>query len=88
MLEIQIDNARQKAGEPNFISMACRFKSDVVVVVNGQRLNGKSIMNSSIIENAETLKVIAEGIDEESVIKAVSRYYKIDKKGELNNSTA
>ena len=57
-----------------FVKTAARFQSHVVVSRDDLEVNGKSIMGVMMLaaENGSTIKVRAEGTDEEAAISALT----------------
>ena len=57
-----------------FVKCAARFQSHVVVSRDDLEVNGKSIMGVMMLaaENGSTIKVRAEGTDEEAAISALT----------------
>lgn len=49
-------------------------------VVNGQKYNAKSIMNTPMIDHAESIDFMIVGADEENAEKAIRKLYELDKK--------
>ncbi len=56
-----------------FVNKANTFKSEINVEVNGKRTNAKSILGllSLAIPQGQTLKIIAEGVDEEAALESL-----------------
>lgn len=54
--------------------MVCGFESEVTAVVNGQKLNAKSIMNAPVIDHAENVDFTIIGVDEETAETAIRNY--------------
>lgn len=75
MEEIHIRNVVHKNGRASIISVACGFESRVIIVVNGQKFNAKSIMNASVVDNAENIDFMIMGADEENVKIAIKKFY-------------
>lgn len=57
-----------------FVERASKFKSDVYIIKDGERVNGKSIMGvlSLAAEQGSDLTIRAEGEDCEEAVKALS----------------
>lgn len=77
MIEIQINNTGHKQSKGGIISVACRFKSEIIAEVNEQRVNAKSIMNAPIIDTATNIRIIISGMDEKIAAKAIQNYFDI-----------
>ena len=59
-----------------FVQIAGQYESHITVVYHDRRVNAKSIMGmmSLGIAKGETVKVIAEGPDEEEAIAGIGKY--------------
>lgn len=77
MREIHIAHMKQRNASAGLITVTCRFESEIIVMVDGRKLNGKSIMNTSIIEKAEKLDFIINGTDEKDAENAICTYFGI-----------
>lgn len=59
----------------NFITAMTKYKSDITIVFNGNRINGKSIMNimAACIKYDSPITIICDGEDEQAMLdEAVS----------------
>lgn len=59
----------------NFITAMTKYKSDITIVFNGNKINGKSIMNimAACIKYDSPITIICEGEDEQAMLdEAVS----------------
>ncbi|MBD5396031.1 MAG: HPr family phosphocarrier protein [Lachnospiraceae bacterium] len=75
MIEVHIKDPECKKGNYGFITVACGFESEIIVVTNGSKLNAKSIMNIPVFENAATLDFIVSGADEEKAVAAIRDFF-------------
>jgi len=57
-----------------FVTMASQYNSDVKLVLNGQRVNGKSIMGVMMLAASQgtELTLITDGEDESSAMEALN----------------
>ena len=59
----------------NFITAMTKYKSDITIVFNGNKINGKSIMNimAACIKYGSPITIICNGEDEQAMLdEAVS----------------
>ena len=59
----------------NFITARTKYKSDITIVFNGNKINGKSIMNimAACIKYDSPITIICDGEDEQAMLdEAVS----------------
>ena len=59
----------------NFITAMSKYKSDITIVFNGNKINGKSIMNimAACIKYDSPITIICDGEDEQAMLdEAVS----------------
>ena len=59
----------------NFITAMTKYKSDITIVFNGNKINGKSIMNimAACIKYDSPITIICDGDDEQAMLdEAVS----------------
>lgn len=59
----------------NFITAMTKYKSDITIVFNGNKINGKSIMNimAACIKYGSPITIICDGEDEQAMLdEAVS----------------
>ena len=59
----------------NFITAMTKYKSDITIVFNGNKINGKSIMNimAACIQYDSPITIICDGEDEQAMLdEAVS----------------
>ena len=59
----------------NFITAMTKYKSDITIVFNGNKINGKSIMNimAACIKYDSPITIICDGEDEQALLdEAVS----------------
>ncbi len=54
----------------NFISAMTKYKSDITIEFNGQKINGKSIMNimAACIKYGSHITITCEGEDEQQML--------------------
>jgi phosphocarrier protein len=73
--EVEIKNADGLHLRPamQFVDVASQYKSDVTVITSEARVDGKSIMNMSILAATcgTKLKIKAQGPDADQAIKAL-----------------
>lgn len=76
--EIQVKNLSSKGDHlpSQLVQLACRFDSSIEVIMDGRRLNAKSLMGILSFPFCENmvLTVVANGADEEAAIKAIDTY--------------
>lgn len=75
MKEIHIRNFKAKSKRGSIISVACGYESEVTAVVNGQKFNAKSIMNTPMIDHVENIDFTIIGADEEKAEMAIKKLY-------------
>lgn len=75
MREIHIRNLTAKNERGSIISVVCGFESEITAVVNGQKFNAKSIMNTPVIDHAENIDFSIVGADEEKAEMAIKKLY-------------
>lgn len=75
MIKIHVNNKRNKQKSGNFVALACDFKSEVFAVIDGEKINAKSIMKVPVIENALEISFIINGEDEKTVANVISAYF-------------
>ena len=75
MREIHIRNLTAKKERSSIISVVCGFESEIIAVVNGQKFNAKSIMNTPMIDHAENIDFTIMGADEEMAEMAIKKLY-------------
>ncbi|MBO5353083.1 MAG: hypothetical protein J6A77_07265 [Lachnospiraceae bacterium] len=61
MKEIHIRNLTAENERRSIVSVVCGYESEVTAVVNGQKLNAKSIMNTPMIDHAESIDFTVSG---------------------------
>lgn len=75
MREIHIRNLTAKNESGSIISVVCGFESEITAVVNGQKFNAKSLMNTPAIDHAESVDFTIMGVDEEKAEMAIKKLY-------------
>lgn len=75
MKEIHIRNLTAKIDRGSIVSVVCGYESEVTAVVNGQKLNAKSIMNTLMIDHAENIDFTIIGADEEMAEMTIKKLY-------------
>ena len=75
MREIHIRNLTPKNERSSIISVVCGFECEITAVVNGQKFNAKSIMNTPVIDHAESVVFTIMGADEEKAEMAIKKLY-------------
>ena len=75
MREIHIRNLTAKNESGSIISVVCGFESEITAVVNGQKFNAKSIMNTPVIDHATNIDFTIVGVDEEKAEMAIKKLY-------------
>lgn len=78
MKEIHIRDIKVKSKRGSIISTVCGFESEVTAVVNGQKLNAKSIMNTPVIDHADNVDFTIIGVDEETAETAIKKLYDLN----------
>ncbi len=76
--EIVIGNPLGLHARPaaRFVKLSQGFSSDIFLVKDGQKVNGKSILDVLMLaaEKGDRIKLIAEGTDEERAIEVLSEF--------------
>lgn len=67
-----------KIKEKSIVAIVCGFQSEIIAVVNDERYNAKSIMNSPIVDSAKRVDFIITGEDEEMAEMAIKKQYGLD----------
>jgi len=75
MKEIHIRNLTAENERRSIVSVVCGYESEVIAVVNRQKLNAKSIMNTPMIDHAESIDFTIIGVDEEMAEMAIKKLY-------------
>ncbi|WP_101843093.1 HPr family phosphocarrier protein [Halobacillus sp. Marseille-P3879] len=77
-ITIDLNTGLQARPAAQFVQLANRYTSDVFIEKDRKRINAKSIMGlmSLAVGQGEEVKLIAEGSDEEEVIKQLSEFVK------------
>lgn len=75
MREIHIRDLIAENERGSIISVVCGFESEITAVVNGQKFNAKSIMNTPMIDHAESIDFTIIGADEEKAEMAIKKLY-------------
>ena len=75
MREIHIRNLTPGNERGSIVSVVCGFESEITAVVNGQRFNVKSIMNTPMIDYAKYIDFTIIGADEEKAEMAIKKLY-------------
>lgn len=59
----------------NFITAMSKYKSDITIVFNGNKINGKSIMNimAACIKYDSPITIICDGEDEQAMLDEAIR---------------
>lgn len=76
MKKLQIKNTKCYKKEDRFVTLVCRFKSEITAELYGREYNAKSIMYTLLIESADEIIFTIEGEDEEEAVKAIKGYFK------------
>ncbi|MBD3859333.1 HPr family phosphocarrier protein [Bacillus sp. 28A-2] len=73
---IQLKTGLQARPAALFVQEANRFGADIFLEKDGKKVNAKSIMGlmSLAISSGVTIKLIADGADEEEAIKALTDF--------------
>lgn len=63
-----------------FVQTASSFESEVMVVCDGEEINGKSIMGLMLLaaEQGRTLTIKTDGPDEEEAFAAIQKLVEVD----------
>jgi phosphocarrier protein len=79
-LTITVENKLGLHARPSalLVKAATRYRSDFFIEKDGMRINGKSIMGVMMLaaEYQATLDLIADGVDEEYLLKDVAELFK------------
>lgn len=80
-ITIQLSEGLQARPVAMLVQVASQHESSVYIEAEGKRVNAKSIMGmmSLALGAGESVKVIAEGADEEAAIEDVEKYLSGDK---------
>lgn len=62
------------------VSIVCGFQSEIIAVINDQRYNAKSILNTPLIDYAKSVDFFINGEDEETAEMAIKKLYGLDQK--------
>lgn len=73
---VKIESGLEARPVALFVQAASQFQSSIYVTVKNKKVNAKSIMGmmSLGIPTGESIRVSAEGIDEQEAIQALERY--------------
>ncbi len=76
MVEIQIPGDVDARPIAMLVQVASQFDSTVYLETSGKKVNAKSIMGmmSLSLKKGDSIKVVAEGSDEESAIEGIEKY--------------
>lgn len=82
-IEVEIRNEAGLHARPSslFVQIAGEYDANVTVVSDGEEVNGKSIMGLMLLaaEKGRTLKLIADGPEEEEILEALKKLIEVDK---------
>ena len=82
-IEVEIRNEAGLHARPSslFVQVAGEYDANVTVVSDGEEVNGKSIMGLMLLaaEKGRTLKLIADGPEEEEILEALKKLIEVDK---------
>ncbi|MBS4195398.1 HPr family phosphocarrier protein [Lederbergia citri] len=75
-VEVKLNTGLQARSAAQFVQEASRFLSDVFIEKDGRKVNAKSIMGlmSLAIGPGATIKLLAEGNDEEEALDTLSAF--------------
>ncbi len=80
---VEIKNEAGLHARPSslFVQVAGEYDANVIVVSDGEEVNGKSIMGLMLLaaEQGRQLKLIADGPQEEEVLEALKTLVEVDK---------
>ena len=59
-----------------FVQTMAEYQSDVAILFNGKRVNGKSIMGMMTLglDEGDSVNVIADGADEREAVNEIEKY--------------
>jgi len=79
-VEVNLKTGLQARPAALFVQEANRFSSDVYLECDGKRVNAKSIMGlmSLAIGSGTTIKIIADGHDENEAVEALTAFIEQD----------
>lgn len=80
-ITIQLSEGLQARPVAMLVQVASQHESSVYIEAEGKKVNAKSIMGmmSLALGTGESVKVIAEGADEEAAIEDIEKYLSGDK---------
>lgn len=80
-ITIQLSEGLQARPVAMLVQVASQHESSVYIEAEGKKVNAKSIMGmmSLALGTGESVKVIAEGADEEAAIEGIEKYLSGDK---------
>ncbi len=82
-LEVEIKNKAGLHARPSslFVQLAGKFKSDINVISDDEKINGKSIMGLMVLAAEEGRKLILEahGPDEDEMLEALRELIEVKK---------
>ncbi len=75
-IKIQLSDGLQARPVAMVVQVASQYQSSVYLETEGKRVNAKSIMGmmSLALDSGETVKVIAQGEDEEDAVSGIETY--------------
>ncbi|SFD96068.1 catabolite repression HPr-like protein [Lentibacillus persicus] len=76
MVKVELESGLQSRPAAQFVQEANAFTAHVFLEKEGKRVNAKSIMGlmSIAVSPGETIKLIADGNDEEEALKELSAF--------------
>lgn len=77
-VKLEVKNGLEARPAALFVQLASKFESHILVIVNEKQVNAKSIMGMMSLGclKGETIKLTAEGHDEEEAVKALAEFLK------------
>ncbi len=82
-IEVEIKNKAGLHARPSalFVQIANQYESEIIIESDGEEVNGKSIMGLMLLaaEKGRTLKLKANGPDEEKILEALKKLIEVDK---------
>lgn len=75
-VEVKLKTGLQARPAAQFVQEATRFSSEIFIEKDNKKINAKSIMGlmSLAISSGTTIKLIADGHDEEEAIEALTKF--------------
>ena len=68
-------NVKKASSDNSLIMAASKFESAVTAIIDGKEYNAKSIMSSVIINSADSLDLVINGLDENQAADALNNLF-------------